>query len=254
MNDRLLSSWRLWGPILCALLVCSCSDSRTATDASVDRGVKDAAVDRSSSDASSDGALPDTGRDLAQKDAPLGDAPLSDALPSDSTVADAAADMKNDSSFDATANDVAVEQGIDSGLPPFFTELEGLWLIGWSGGLHHYSWVVFEVTSVFGGNATILDGSKLSSNSPFFNCNGATTFNLASRPRTVQLHLPSATCHNGLRSVAITFEALSPSPSFPRGATHGAVVTIASVSVGLSAFKFPRNQCDAKMSSCIDPL
>lgn len=123
--------------------------------------------------------------------------------------------------------------------------LEGIWLIGWAGGLNHFSWV--RISS--GGVAEFLDGADLYGNAPIW-CSGAGSWIYTAKPETVGLYLPSA-C-TGFEP--LTFEAFTTPPSWVKGS-----ILVASVSTGIAgqyyeAYKFPPSQCDAAMTSCADPF
>lgn len=135
--------------------------------------------------------------------------------------------------------------------------LDGIWLVGWIGGLNRFSWVKFQATSPSSGKAWILDGKGLSGGTvPYWNCSGATTWNITSKPGTLQLQMPDANC-NGYKSSSYTFSGIKAmTASYPKGATHQATVTAyqGSTPAQISGYKFPASQCDAAMAKCIDPL
>ena len=135
--------------------------------------------------------------------------------------------------------------------------LDGIWLVGWIGGLNRFSWVKFQATSASGGKAWILDGKGLSGGTvPYWNCSGSTSWNITSKPDTVQLHMPGSTC-NGYKSSNYTFANITPmTASYPKGATHQATVTAyqGATPAQISGYKFPASQCDAAMTKCVDPL
>jgi len=166
---------------------------------------------------------------------------------------DLGADIGFDLGQDAGSPDDS--SGVDGSYPPLFKDLEGIWLVGWGGGMNHYSWVRLTVTSSFGGTAIILDGATLTANLPFWSCSGATTWNLASKPDTIQLHFPSPTCTTqGLKSASYTFSNIAPAGSYPKGATHTAQVTTSQPPAALEGYRFVATQCNAAMTSCTDPF
>ncbi len=129
--------------------------------------------------------------------------------------------------------------------------VQGVWLIGWSGGMEHYSWVRFaSPTSGSLGTAWILDGKAMNINMPLWPCNGKTTWSLGSQPSSVQLHLPSPKC-NGKKSILLSFANPVAAGAFPKGAI---LAVMALANPPLSAFKFADSQCDAAMTSCKDPF
>jgi hypothetical protein len=133
--------------------------------------------------------------------------------------------------------------------------LEGVWLVGWMGGLNRFSWIRFSVTSATEGTAIIDRGTLGSGTVPYWNCSGSTQWNITVRPDTIQLHYPSGEC-TGARSGLFTFTRIDPaSENYPRGAELLAVIEVAGVSPDtISGYKFPPDQCDAAMTTCTDPL
>lgn len=132
--------------------------------------------------------------------------------------------------------------------------LDGVWLIGWSGGMNHFSWIRFSSVTMGGGKAQILAGKDIVSNLPLWNCSGATSWNITSKPNTLQLHMPSGSC-NGMKSSVYTFQSFQKPPGgWPKGALLEAVVDQSSPTAKLKAYKYPASQCDAAMTACKDPL
>jgi len=131
--------------------------------------------------------------------------------------------------------------------------LDGVWLIGWSGGMHHFSWVRFSVPVSSNGKAHIIDGKKLWANAPYWNCSGATSWNTTAKPYTIQLHLPSGTC-SGMKSTVLSFFNFKTPGGWPKGAILEADVNQSSPSGNIKAYKFPASQCDKAMTTCKDPL
>jgi hypothetical protein len=122
----------------------------------------------------------------------------------------------------------------------------GTWLIGWSGGMNHYSWLRIQPDNV----ARVLDGSALSGNLPFWPCNGLLNWHLAAKPDTIAIYLPGG-CSPTF--VPLTFSNLAPATGYPKGATLSASVEVSDTQV-VEAYKFPHAQCDAELTSCVDPL
>ncbi len=144
-----------------------------------------------------------------------------------------------------------------SAQPPTLEALvEGVWLIGWAGGMNHFSWVRFALpTSGAMGTAWVRDGKALVSNTPFWPCNGKTSWNLANQPDKVQLHLPSPKC-TGKKSTLVDFANPIPAgaAAFPKGAIYRVAQFPQSAGPAVSAFKFADDQCNATMTACKDPL
>lgn len=142
---------------------------------------------------------------------------------------------------------------LTDGAVKFPAVLDGVWLIGWSGGMHHFSWVRFSVGSPMSGKAQILSGKTLWSNAPFWNCSGATTWGVTAKPYTLQLHFPSGTC-SGMKSSVYTFQSFKASGGWPKGAIMEADINQYSPSGTIKGYKFPASQCDAAMTTCKDPI
>jgi hypothetical protein len=228
-------------PLLLALLLGACSDRTTPTadGALDDQGPADGATADKKVQPDKKAPLDKTG---VSESAPFPDQALLLDLPKDLAKLKDLAQPKDLSNKDASMG--------------FLSDLEGIWLVGWIGGLNRFSWVKFQASSVSGGDAWILDGKGLSGGTvPYLNCTGKTTFNLASKPNTVQLHMPGSNC-NGYKSTSYTFTNIKAmTASYPKGATHQATVTASNGSpTTVSGYKFPASQCDSLMTKCTDPL
>jgi hypothetical protein len=154
--------------------------------------------------------------------------------------------------MDAAPKDAPPATDGNTGFPQ---ALDGIWLVGWMGGLNRFSWGRFTVTSKSGGTAIINKGTLSSGTVPYWNCNGTTTWNITSKPNTIQLHYPAAQC-TGMWSGSFTFKSIVPyTGTYPKGAQFVAVIQALSATPGtVSGFKFPPSQCDATMTTCKDPL
>ncbi|MBW2733745.1 MAG: hypothetical protein JRH20_15260 [Deltaproteobacteria bacterium] len=133
--------------------------------------------------------------------------------------------------------------------------LEGVWLVGWVGGLNRFSWVRFTLTSATGGSAEILAGTFSLGTVPYWGCSGVGSWNVTSEAQTIQLHYPSSEC-TGMRSEDFTFISIaSVTEDYPRGAQLAATIEADSSSPStISGYKFPLSQCAPDMSGCMDPL
>lgn len=136
----------------------------------------------------------------------------------------------------------------------FVEQMNGVWLVGWSGNLNHYSWV--RITSAtpgsWNGPAEFLSGDTLAANSPFWPCSGPGQWFIPQKPYSIFFSFP-ASCPGGLEA-EYTFDPISAAPSYPNGAIASATVTPLSGGSPLQGWKFPGTQCDATMSSCTNPL
>jgi hypothetical protein len=129
-----------------------------------------------------------------------------------------------------------------------FDKFIGTWLVGWSGGMNHFSWVRLEPGSV----ARFLDGADLSVNAPFWQCNGVGQWAPTARIDTVALYFPEG-CDPSF--LALSFLKVVPAGGYPKGATEAASIetTLASGSF-VEGYKFPHAQCDDTLTTCVDPF
>lgn len=126
--------------------------------------------------------------------------------------------------------------------------LEGIWLVGWSGGMNHYSWVRFNAD----GSADVLDGADLPVNGPLFACSGKGSWIFSAMVHNVHLTLPAA-CATG-PAFDLTYQSFKPASGYAKGAVLEANVTTPPSGNPLEAYKFPASQCDAGMTSCKSPF
>jgi hypothetical protein len=129
--------------------------------------------------------------------------------------------------------------------------LGGIWLVGWSGGLRHYSWVRLSGTP--GGAADFLAGDNLPSNTPYWSCIGQGTWNPTAAPYAMMLSFPSS-CPSGL-SAYFKFQGLPDPPTLLPGATFGMIAPSTSrTDPPTEWWKFPGSQCDELMAVCKSPF
>jgi hypothetical protein len=149
---------------------------------------------------------------------------------------------------------VDAPEPVDAG-SELYAALEGIWLVGWSGGMNHFSWARFRMSepNPGWGEADFLAGEDIEVNDPFWPCSGLGAWALAQKPWTVQITLPEG-CGDPAPQ-AYTFISVTPAEGNPMGVTH-----YASVETGpppgqyFEAYKFAPSQCDAAMTSCDDPF
>jgi hypothetical protein len=162
-------------------------------------------------------------------------------------------------SRDGAASDVRAKDapyGIDlpGDRPPNFGEfsslMTGVWLVGWSGGQNHFSWVRLSGTG--GGSAEFLSGSDIKFNAPYWNCNGKGDWFVTAAPLSLLMH-PPASCPPTTTNY-VTFERFES----PIGSPPGSILTATPRSMtGVVAgvwYKYPDGQCNQDMSSCTDPF
>ncbi|GMV16439.1 MAG: hypothetical protein HS104_18965 [Polyangiaceae bacterium] len=126
--------------------------------------------------------------------------------------------------------------------------LEGIWLVGWSGGMNHYSWVRFNADF----SADVLDGADLPANGPLWPCSGKGSWLFSAMLWNVHLTLPAG-C-SSMIAADLTFESLKAASGYAKGAILEANVTQPPNGTPLEAYKFAASQCDAAMSSCKSPF
>ncbi|MBK8258044.1 MAG: hypothetical protein IPK82_35930 [Polyangiaceae bacterium] len=138
---------------------------------------------------------------------------------------------------------------IPSGPPEFPAELgEGVWLIGWFGGLDHFSWFKFAFAGPDVGTFDLLDplGVTLT---PFYPCQGKGLFTTDAAQGILHLTLP-ATCNLPVQH--LTFEAFFPPGDFPPHATLAA--QIAANQGPLGGYQHAADFCNADFTACGDPF
>lgn len=134
----------------------------------------------------------------------------------------------------------------------FPSQLPGIWLMGWSGGLNHYSWVRFSSTTGYSGTADFLAGEDLPANAPYWPCTGQGEWTVTAKPDTIQLLFP-ASC--GLTSEAMTFLSFGPGAGYPVDAIMQATIeSLANPGMMIEGYKFAAGQCEADMSACGNPF
>jgi hypothetical protein len=200
---------------------------------------------------SPDGDSPSTEAASGDSVSPDESDPSSDVITSDGNASsagpsDASGDSLNDAKpADATADSPALDAG------DFFSNLPGIWLIGWSGNLNHYSWVRLG-TGTVQGLAEYLPGADLPVNAPYWNCTGAGSWMLTpQKPNNVSLMFPAACA---LPPLVLTFDSFSSPTGRARNATLLAHVSSNPSTLPLDGWKFPPSQCNQAMTSCTNPL
>ena len=123
----------------------------------------------------------------------------------------------------------------------------GVWLIGWAGGLDHFSWVRFDFTNATQGSIELLTPDQLSF-TPYFPCEGMGLFSIDEAASEALLQLP-ATC---AQTTTIGFESFSPAGG-PPSAILTAAIQDQSTAQAISGYKYASSQCDAAFTMCSDP-
>lgn len=176
----------------------------------------------------------------------------------------AAADLTADTGRDVAALDLAAQDLPATDLPAadmnqsFPAVLEGVWLIGWSGGMNHFSWLRFSkmaTRTMSKKDAWLLEGKAITSNLPLWACSGKASYWMGAAGNTIYLDFPSKSClPNGSLTQGYVFSDFNSSGAgAPKGAILSATVKIQATLQPLSGYKYPASWCDAAMTSCKAP-
>jgi hypothetical protein len=160
-----------------------------------------------------------------------------------------------DGGFDTALDAPARSDGQAGDLPvgtAFYEGLVGIWLVGWrDGDSRHYSWV--RLTGLNYGTTEYLSGASLPSNTPYWACDGKSSWFSTEGPYSIMLRFPS-TC-TGALDAFFTFRAPPDTAVPPAGARMGMVAPSGSATRPLTEWwRFPDDQCDATMSTCKSPF
>lgn len=125
---------------------------------------------------------------------------------------------------------------------------KGVWLIGWAGGLDHFSWVRYTFLTPTQGSIDVLDSICVSC-TPYFPCQGKGLFSADPAANEVLMQLPMA-CNN--KTVTLTFSNFTPPGAFPPSATLSASIT-EQPATPLQGYQYPEAHCDAGFTTCKSP-
>jgi hypothetical protein len=126
---------------------------------------------------------------------------------------------------------------------------DSVWLIGWSGGLNHYSWVRFNFLSPTGlnGTASVLDASGVGT-TPYFPCQGNDgLFSADPTLRQIVLQLPQSCADAGVIDAVLRVICFD-SVHLVRGSSLAA--SIDERARPLEGHRFPKDYCGANFTSC----
>jgi hypothetical protein len=135
----------------------------------------------------------------------------------------------------------------------FVNKMNGVWLIGVIGNMNHFSWVRIKSHSPgdWYGSAEFLSGDDLSMNIPYWPCSGTGSWEIPQKPDSIVFTLPKS-CPSTVET-EYTFE-FNTGSGYPKGAIRSAKVSPLSGGQAIEGYEFPDSQCNAQMTSCIDPL
>jgi hypothetical protein len=177
---------------------------------------------------------------------PAGDLGPPDAISGASDLAVAAADLGRPDAVSG-ASDLAVAPGDLAGAKfPF--NLEGIWLLGWSGGLEHFSWVRFHWIDQGSATIDVLPPMGNMAWAPYWqSCQGRGAAAITQKPDTVQFQLPNG-CMPAMD--VMTFANLRAPMGFPPGAILAADLQDLANQLAMQGWQFPDAQCDPNFTSC----
>jgi hypothetical protein len=138
---------------------------------------------------------------------------------------------------------------------------DGPWLIGWSGGMDHFSWLRFTPVTETGGKLHLLE-SKCGSCTGYFNCEGEGTYWIgpAGNPNdpnssTIAVELPASCSAAGAPSTdSLLITNIAPANGFPASAERTASVFQEGSQNWLEGYQYPPSQCDAAFAMCSSPF
>jgi hypothetical protein len=165
-------------------------------------------------------------------------------------------DATRDSTFEQMAlGDATVDGSRADANLKFPAVLEGLWLIGWSGGMNHFSWVrLGALGSGVKSKAWINAGKNIFANAPLLDCSGETSWFIGAALHTAYVDLPSASCLSGKSNVGWVFESYRAPDALAPGALLMATVKDQATLNPMSGYKFPDDWCDAALTHCKSPF
>ncbi len=125
----------------------------------------------------------------------------------------------------------------------------GVWLIGWEGGMLHFSAIRLppEADGGFEGEVELLSDPGLDHNGPYFDCSGVGTFTVGANSTYFMIE-PPPDCEGTMGGVQLVFRELGDAGG-RWGSTLMATVE-ATPGDAVVGYWFPPETCDATMSRC----
>lgn len=124
---------------------------------------------------------------------------------------------------------------------------DGVWLIGWAGGLDHFSWVRFSFASPTDGSIDLLTPEQPSF-TPYFPCEGTGSFDIDEAASEATLQLPAG-CGT---DATLVFQSFSQAGG-PPGVILVAQIEHVGGGQSISGWKYDASKCDAAFTACADP-
>lgn len=125
----------------------------------------------------------------------------------------------------------------------------GPWLMGWHGGLDHFSWVHFEQGPP--AVVTFLDPTGGAALTPWLSCSGTGTWAILPGPASFELTFPPECVADPMQLEAKAVLELGDWPPGPVLSLH--LVQIAPAPAPLSAYLYPEGWCDEPFTACDAP-
>jgi hypothetical protein len=131
---------------------------------------------------------------------------------------------------------------------------QGIWLIGWSGGLDHYSWLKFNFL-VDGGLNGLLLVKNAGPNDFFFPCEGNDgLFSVNPDNLEVVLQFPQSCADAGYIDITIKFPLCYGGGGMPKGSLRHAAFQQAKPPNNIDGYMFPLDYCGVNFTSCPNPF
>jgi len=123
---------------------------------------------------------------------------------------------------------------------------DGVWLVGWAGGLNHFSWLRFQYLGTTNGTVDLLALTCAGCTS-FYPCDGQGQFTLDPATAEMVIDLPVACAGQATLVFGAFYDV-----EWPMGTLTGVEVTDGMYPI--EGYLFPPGQCDPAFTSCTDPF
>jgi hypothetical protein len=131
---------------------------------------------------------------------------------------------------------------------------QGIWLIGWSGGLDHYSWLRFNFITDGGLNG-LLQVKNAGPNNQFFPCEGNDgLFSVNPSDYSVVLQMPQSCADSGYIDTTIKFPLCYRPGGNPKNSLLHATFAQSKAPMNVDGYMFPLDYCGASFTSCPSPF
>lgn len=243
-------------------ILCFAAVALAACSADPDRGLITSPKDIGADAGMSTDAAVDAGPTVDAKDTAPDSSDISADAPEDipeeigvDILEDIGVDVLEDIEPDAP---VDAPDAIEDDVPPppnLLDELDGVWLIGWGGGLDHFDWFRFGPLDASGGGGTVIwaapeDEGTLTS---WIGCKGTTSWTMANKIDTIVIALPQG-CGDTNDSITLSFEFPLQPGTWPTSAILRASVQELLDGSANAGYKYPSDWCTPDLSSCTYPF